>query len=134
MRQCGLGRRFKRCPNPAENTCVYCGRDFCGAHRYFVQDHEAVCNAKYCVAKQEDLKVYLEYRKAVEQRNRSGICGNPDCEIRIGAGCSLCGGEFCELHVAQRRHTIRDEKGLIERWVAVCPVCWERRKIWSRIK
>ncbi|MEX2080662.1 MAG: hypothetical protein WEC33_03525 [Dehalococcoidia bacterium] len=134
MAQCGIGRLFKRCQQQASHVCQYCGRDFCDAHTHFIQGHEAVCGARFCVAKHEDLKIYNGYKAAVEGRNGARLCGALRCEEPLGSGCSLCRGEFCEGHVSHRRYQFREGRGMAERWVSICAVCWDRRRIWRRMR
>lgn len=129
---CQVGGRFSRCHNESVNSCQYCGRDFCAEHAHYVEGHEAVCSRKACRDKRDDLAVHLAYRERVTQRNNVGLCGIEDCGPHPGFQCSLCQGHFCDNHLSQRTYTFFDGWSSVQRWVSVCPRCWERRKIWAR--
>lgn len=127
---CQLGRRFARCHNEAPFQCQYCARAFCSDHSYFVQGYDAVCSRKECVLKHDDLARHLIYRRAVEQRNRIGLCGLDDCSTPQRVVCSLCRGRFCADHVFGHMYPFKDGLVTIEQPVSVCEECWDRRKIW----
>jgi hypothetical protein len=131
---CQLGKRFSRCTNASIQSCQYCGRYFCRDHCHYLEGHEAVCSRKACRAKREDLAAHLVYRERVEQRNRAGLCGVEECGPHPGFQCSLCQGMFCEVHLSARTYTFHTGRSSVQRWVSVCPRCWERRKIWSRVR
>lgn len=132
--RCGVGRIFARCGESPIHVCQYCGTDFCEVHTHHVEGHEAVCKRDPCVAKHEDLQVHLIYRRRSDQKNGAGLCGVEPCTERPEAQCSLCQGAFCGVHLMQRKYTVRDDRGPIERMVSACPRCWERRKIWSKTR
>jgi len=127
---CQVGCRFSRCPNPAEQSCQYCGRHFCARHSHFVEGHEAVCSRKRCRAKRDDMVRHLGFLARAEQLNRVGLCGIDGCNTRHVLQCSLCNAQFCEPHLASRHYSFGDGWSRTERWVSVCPRCWERRKVW----
>ena len=129
---CQIGGRFSRCKNSAEHACQYCGRWFCETHTYHVQDHDAVCNRKRCLAKHEDLQVHTEYKRRVAERNHVGLCGIEDCGPHPGFQCSLCQGHFCGMHLHERMYPFTEGWVSIDRPVSICQACWERRKIWRR--
>lgn len=127
---CQLGSLFSRCPNLSQHSCQYCGRGFCAGHSHFAEGHEAVCARKRCRAKHEDLARHLAYVKRAEQLNHAGLCGVEGCNTHHLLQCSLCKEHFCERHVSQRRYTFYEGWARADRWVSVCPECWQRRKIW----
>lgn len=129
---CKQGGRFSRCREAAVDTCQYCGKAFCAAHSHHVGGHDAVCNAKRCVAKHEDLALHMEYRARVRQRNQAGLCGVEDCVPHPTLECSLCRGHFCEPHVRTRMYPAREGRVIIDRPMGCCDWCWNRRKIWNR--
>lgn len=131
---CEIGGRFSRCVNPAVQSCQYCGRRFCRDHSYFLEGHEAVCSRKHCRAKRDDMVLHSAYRRVVETRNRAGLCGIEDCGPHPAHECSLCHGHFCSAHVSQQSYPFFDGYARAERFVSVCPRCWERRKIWGRVR
>ncbi len=89
-----------------------------------------MCVRDRCRRKHDDLVVHLQYRKRVAELNAARLCGVEGCLARHVVQCSLCEGKFCEGHLAQRRYAFDDGWARAERWVSVCPRCWERRKIW----
>src|SRR4029079_7090190 len=127
---CKAGGRFSRCQNRSLDTCQYCGKPFCEAHTYVREGHEAVCTRKRCRRKQDDLKLHMDYRARVLERNAVGLCGVEDCQPHPRLECSLCLGLFCSVHVTERMYPFREGYVSIERPVSVCAWCWERRKIW----
>ncbi len=131
-RNCQLGRRFSACKEPPEQTCVYCGRSFCGEHTHVVHKYEAVCVRKACVRKQLDMEAHIAYRARVAERNGAGLCGVEECGPHPGLQCSLCEGHFCGAHVSERAYPMREGRVVIDRPVSVCSWCWGRRKIWRR--
>ena len=128
--RCQAGGTFSRCPNIAQHSCQYCGRQFCANHSTFVEGLEAVCSRKRCREKRDDMVHHLAYRDRAEQLNRVGLCGVVDCNTRHVFQCSLCKAQFCEAHLSRRRYSFGDGWSRSERWVSVCPRCWDRRKIW----
>lgn len=129
---CQLGGRFSRCLNAPRHSCQYCGRNFCEAHSYWAEGHDAVCDRKRCRLKRDDLTDHTAYRDEVTRRNRSGRCGLVDCETRGTFECSLCQGHFCDSHLATRMYTFRDGWSAVDRPVSICAHCWGRRKVWRR--
>ena|SRR5665213_2422430 len=129
---CQVGRIFARCTNAPQHVCQYCGREFCAEHSSFVEGHEAVCARKQCRAKREDMENHLRYRRRVDQRNHSGLCGVEDCGPHPGYTCSLCHGYFCATHLSDRLYPFKDGWVTIDRPVSVCENCWERRKVWKK--
>lgn len=129
-RGCQLGGRFSRCPESSRNVCQYCGRAFCEAHTYHVEEHDAVCARRRCRAKHDDLASHLAYRARVAERNHVGLCGIEDCGPHPGFECSLCKGHFCGMHLHERMYPFSEGWVSIERPVSICARCWERRKIW----
>jgi hypothetical protein len=131
--ECALGGRFSRCKRPSDHSCQYCGRNFCSDHTHYLQQHEAVCTRKECVAKQQDMLVHTEYRRLVGGRNSARLCGVEQCEERPASyECSLCQGHFCTQHVQQRLYWTPDGLSRRERALSLCEHCWKRRKIWQR--
>lgn len=127
MDACQIGGRFSRCHETASETCQYCGRPFCDGHAYFVEGHEAVCTRKGCRAKRDDLVAFEEFRVVATRRNRSGICGQEECEDRCRSECSLCHGAFCSEHVQVKTYPAANGAKV----VSTCPTCWDRRKVWK---
>lgn len=81
--------------------------------------------------KQDDLRVHLEYRERVRQRNAVGLCGIEECGPHPGFECSLCQGRFCDKHLEPRDYPVRQGRIVIQRRLSVCARCWMRRKVWS---
>lgn len=131
---CELGGRFSRCKNPHGHTCQYCGRRFCAQHSYYLRGHDAVCAAKLCAAKHDDLVDHHAYRRRVEQRNLAGLCGVETCGPHPGFECSICHGHFCSAHLENRMYPFSDGRIVIDRPASVCAHCWDRRKLWRRRK
>jgi hypothetical protein len=130
---CQLGGRFRRCRNSAEHVCQYCARDFCEEHARHVEGYEAVCTRKRCVLKHEDLQRHNVYKVDVIRRNKTGHCGEPECEeVHPRFQCSLCQGFYCFDHVTERSYPLQDGWVKIDKQVSVCEWCWARRKIWQR--
>lgn len=129
---CQLGGRFSHCSRPAVDTCQYCGKPFCDAHTYVLEGLDAVCTHKHCVAKLDDVRVHLQYRSRVFERNRAGLCGCESCGPHPSFECSLCTGSFCDSHIQERRYPFREGRIVLERPASVCDWCWNRRKIWRR--
>jgi hypothetical protein len=127
---CQAGGWFSRCPNLPQHSCQYCGRQFCSDHSHFVEGHEAVCSRKRCREKRDDMARHLEYRTRADQLNRAGLCGVDGCNTRHVFQCSLCKAQFCEAHLSPRRYGFGDGWSRSERWVSVCPRCWDRRRVW----
>jgi hypothetical protein len=129
---CELGGRFSRCPNPPDNACQYCGRNFCAAHTHYVEGHEAVCSRKPCREKKQDMDLHLAYRARVGQLNRARLCGEESCGSRPIYECSLCRGLFCDSHLSDRMYPFHDGRVVVDKPASVCSHCWDRRKIWRR--
>ncbi len=128
--ECQLGGRFRKCLNAPVERCQYCGRRFCADHQHVNKGFESVCVRDLCRRKQADLVAHAEYRARVNRRNAAGLCGIEECGPHPKHQCSLCQGNFCEPHVAQRMYPFRYGRVVIDRPASVCRWCWDRRKLW----
>jgi hypothetical protein len=130
---CDVKRGLRRCGEPAAGVCQYCGRSFCAGHGQFLPGGQEICARKICQEKHQDLARHLVYKRTAAERNRSGVCGHPGCGQQPSGQCSKCAGLFCGAHLESRDDISGRGYRATVRRLSLCPHCWARRPLWSRI-
>ena len=129
----GFFSTFLGCKGQPVGLCIYCGRAFCAAHGEVQSGGQEICSRKNCLAKRDDLVIHLHYVAVVQGFNESGACGQPGCHERPDGQCGRCRAYYCGRHLDTREETVSQGRGRISQMASMCPHCWQRRPIWTRM-
>jgi hypothetical protein len=119
------------CAEPVVERCAYCGKHFCMKHGYL---DKACCKSYTCMALYKKDRAISERKRWEEERfligqerNKMGLCAQPECPSEVYVDCGHCENLYCSRHVQRHDFTFythtRRGSTRIRGDILLCEVC-----------